>query len=76
MFTLIPALVLIGFVLIALAPLWTDVYERTTGVLLVGHAPLAVGAMLTDNWVSAGLGATIATVLLGIGYSHVPDEEP
>ncbi len=63
-------LFMLGFVSFGLASLWTGVHERTTGVLLVGHPPLLMGAFVTDNWVSAGLGTLVAAVLLGIGYVH------
>lgn len=65
-------LVLVGFVSFGLATLRTDIHERTTGVLLLGYAPILMGAFVTDNWVSAGLGVVIATVLFGIGYTTAP----
>lgn len=72
--TMVP--VLFGFVSFGLASLRTGGYERMTGVLLVAYTPLFVVALTSDNWVSAGLGVAIAAVLLGIGYSHLPDDGP
>lgn len=65
-------LILLGFVSFGLVSLRTEIHERTTGVLLVGYAPILMGAFMTDNWVSAGLGVVIAAVLIGIGYTTSP----